>query len=111
MSQEPTEPPIVEPAPDNPPEYTGNSRFLLVMAILCAPAIGAAFGMRTHQEGFAISATFLGSAMAAVGCGILIAANKPRPVSERVVLALALTVGLFFVSIALCLCGCALGSH
>ncbi len=109
MNPEPTDQPTIGSTPDNQQSHLGRN--LLVMVVLFTPGACAAHGSNTREMDLAVTSTFLGSAVAAVICGILVAAPKRRPALERAILAVALAVGFYFVSIALCLCGCAFGGH
>ena len=92
------------------PQKTGWPLFWIILlaapvATVCVAAMGGADKIATFYV------VFYGSGFSAIGCGYLVAQRITTSQPRRVLLTLSLAVGFYFLNVALCFAGCALGAN
>ncbi len=95
--------------PDPGPEAR-EAPWLLFFVVLLAPAVMSMLAAASRQGDLVIGCVFFGSGAAALICGFLVT-QRQRNLALRILLALSLAVVLYFVSVALCFAGCAMGNR
>jgi hypothetical protein len=83
---------------------------MIFLAVLLAPAVLTMIAASTKSQ-IAFLFMFIGSGVAALACGIIVARGTTRLVIARAFVAVVVGIGLYAVSVALCFFGCALGLH
>jgi len=104
---EPTPPEKLVPSPTSKPNGLAVCLVILTPPILTLILAAA----RRGESETAAFLVFVGSGVASVIAGYLAAAKYASSVAVRVLVALVLAVGLYFLSVALCFVGCAIGNN
>ncbi len=112
MKMETTPPNTPSPgqtAPPTAPPCKTNWRVFWV--VLLAPGLLSIFGAATNSDAFWTACMVLGSPLAGLVCGVLVARVKTWPAAQRVIYGGFIAIGLSFVSFLLCFVGCVFASR
>jgi hypothetical protein len=93
---------------ENPSSEIHKINWLVFFAVLFAPAMLSMLGMTINAGGLVFFSTFIGSGVAGIVCGSMIALRQARGMEANKLLVAVLSVLLGALSFFLCFLGCSL---